>query len=421
MKMWDPYAEFRTTTLPNGLTVRAAHWPGKPWQYVGFVIHSGARHDPVGKEGLHHFVEHLVFQNAALPLKDLERFFKNSGGNVNTGITGYQFTSYGFELPLKKAVISKALDIFGRTLFAAQLRKKVEHERQVIVGEFGREYQNGTNLRLERRQNASVFGDTFLSRFTRPLGSPESIARSCISQRDLQECYDRSYTPANMTVVAVGGMSLEQFVELLSKSPFAVTKAGVRTSLPVPLATVKLSMEHEHTVSVSEFTTEPLTTCSYRSTVCLPGILKGSAMRVARRMLRIELGREVREKRAWSYTVEVSHSDYGDFLRASFGVQGLKMEALEKFGGVLDAVIEGLYRKRALFEEVRKHTIDSYQMIDLSGSGVFEGAMDDIAKCHRIITFGAALRGLQKVRFDDVRAVLHWLRPEQRWTCIVKP
>ena len=58
--MWDPYSEFRTATLPNGLTVHAAHWPGRPWESVGVLIHSGAEQDPFGLEGLSHFVEHLV-------------------------------------------------------------------------------------------------------------------------------------------------------------------------------------------------------------------------------------------------------------------------------------------------------------------------------------------------------------------------
>jgi len=44
--MWDPYAEFESATLPNGLKVYAAHWAERPWQAIGFVIHSGAEQDP---------------------------------------------------------------------------------------------------------------------------------------------------------------------------------------------------------------------------------------------------------------------------------------------------------------------------------------------------------------------------------------
>lgn len=421
MKIWDPYAGFKTATLPNGLTVRAAHWPGKPWQYVGFVIHSGARHDPPGQGGLQHFVEHLASMNGKVSYQKMRCFFSDHGGTADFGETGFPYTKFSFSLPAKNGVIKKALDIFGHMLLLAQLRKKIESERQIIVGEFGQEYQNEINLKIERRQNASVFGDTYLSRFTRPLGSLESITRERISRRDLQECYDRSYTPANMTVVAVGGKSLEELVQLLSESPFAITKAGVRTELPAPLTMVKPPTERQYVVSVKEFTTEPLTTCTSMSVACLPGILCRPALRIAEAMIHSDLENEVRDKRAWSYSVVANRTNYGEFYKFTLGSKGLKIDTLEEFGAIVDVVIAKLHGKSAKFEELKRQMINSYQMIDESGESVFESSMNDVAKFQRIRSYGATRRGLRKVTFDDVREVLHWLRPEQRWTCIIKP
>jgi hypothetical protein len=65
--------------------------------------------------------------------------------------------------------------------------------------------------------------------------------------------------------------------------------------------------------------------------------------------------------------------------------------------------------------------VDSYQMVDMSGDDVFEGAMDGVSHDQNIKTCGAERRELGRVCIDDIREVLHWLRPEQRWTCIVKP
>ena len=144
--MWDPYSEFESATLPNGLQVHAAHWEKRPWQAVGFVIHSGAEQDPVGLEGLIHFVEHLVSKNTPTSLKDMEMFFNDCGGSANFGMTGYGDSKYRFFVPADRAVITRAFDMFGQMLLQGRLERFVERERQVIIGEFHRRYPvNFTN------------------------------------------------------------------------------------------------------------------------------------------------------------------------------------------------------------------------------------------------------------------------------------
>jgi predicted Zn-dependent peptidase len=45
---------------------------------MGFLIHSGAEHDPIGLEGVAHFVEHTTSENAPIPKKELNDFFERS-------------------------------------------------------------------------------------------------------------------------------------------------------------------------------------------------------------------------------------------------------------------------------------------------------------------------------------------------------
>ena len=79
--MWDPYAEFESATLPNGLTVHAAHWSGRPWQAMGVLVHSCAEQDPVGLEGLAHFTEHLdASRSMEVPAQSVVSFFKDHDG-----------------------------------------------------------------------------------------------------------------------------------------------------------------------------------------------------------------------------------------------------------------------------------------------------------------------------------------------------
>ena len=239
--MWDPYAEFDSAMLPNGLTVHAAHWPGRPWEAMGFLIHSGAEHDLVGLEGLSHFVEHAVSENTDVSKRDMEAFFEDCGGMANLGTTGYPYTRYHFFVPIDRAVLIQAFSMFGQMLLSAKLEKFIERERQVIIGEFHRYYPVKLKLDLAVREHKILYNGYWLERFVRPLGNPESVRR--ITQSHLQSYYDTHYTPVNMSIVGVGGMMLSELVELISESPFATSKKGVRTLTPNPATDVALPTE----------------------------------------------------------------------------------------------------------------------------------------------------------------------------------
>src|SRR3990167_2964008 len=117
--MWDPFAEFQSAMLPNGLRVHVASWPYRPWVSVGFIIHAGARLDKVGFEGTAHFVEHLVSRNTPLTYRKINDFFEESGGGVSLGATSHHRTYYNFFVPLRK--FEEALQIFGSMLLSGNL------------------------------------------------------------------------------------------------------------------------------------------------------------------------------------------------------------------------------------------------------------------------------------------------------------
>ena len=175
--MWDPYAEFESTILPNGLTIYATHWQGRPWQAMGFVIHSGAEQDPIGLEGLAHFTEHAVTNNANISFTAINEFFNDQGGKVRLGTTGFAFTKWDFFLPLDKKLLSKTFSIFGHMLLMEKIEKFIERERQIIIGEFDRSFTTKVALDLAWKRQKALFTGTFLERFVNPVGTPESIKR----------------------------------------------------------------------------------------------------------------------------------------------------------------------------------------------------------------------------------------------------
>ncbi len=417
--MWDPYAEFQSATLPNGLTVHAAHWPGRPWETMGFLIHSGAEHDPVGLEGLSHFVEHMVSENADIPKKDMCAFFEDCGGKVSLGTTGYPFTSYQFFVPAKKAVLARAFSMFGHMLLSAEIKNNIERERQVILGEFHRNYPTKFKFDLDMREHKALYTGYWLERFVRPLGNPESVGR--IMQSELQSHYDMHYTPANMSVVAVGGMQLSELVELLSESPFATSKKGVRTPLPIPATALALPSETRHVFEISKHIIVPSEVGAYRSVAKIPGNINGRVVRIVTEMFDEVLNEEVRERRAWAYAINSSRHNFRYFYRFSINCGALALKALDDIEEVIEACVASMSDREDLFEQAKRRTLAGNFMTDPNGKSICSGALYDLAEDQRIISLREISDDLERVTMSDIRSVLQWLLPERRWTLITRP
>lgn len=419
--MWDPYAEFQSTVLSNGLTVHAAHWPNRPWEAMGFLIHTGAEHDPVGLEGLSHFVEHLVSKNTNIPSKDISAFFEDCGGIVNFGSTGYPQTCYKIFVPTDKTVLTKALSIFGRMLFSAKIEKFIERERQVIINEFRRRYTVKLTLDLDIREQKVLYAGYWLERFVSPIGTPDSIER--ILQGDLQLHYDKHYTPANMSIVAVGGMTLSELTELLSESPFKANKKGLRTPLPSPIIDFAQPLETRHVCELSKYVTMATTieVGSYRSVTRIPGNINARAIQILCEMFDEVLNEEVRERRAWTYHIDSSGLNYRYFYEFSINCGSFALKAIDEIEEVVEVCIASMKDREDLFEQVKRHILVSNFMIDSTGKKICDGALDDLAEYQRIISLAEYAKDTERVTMNDIRNLLQWLRPEWRWTRIQRP
>lgn len=417
--MWDPYAEFESATLPNGLTVHAACWPGRPWEAMGFLIHSGAEHDPVGLEGLAHFVEHLVSENIDVPQKEMCGFFEDCGGAVNFGSTGYPYTSYRFFVPANKSVIAKAFLMFGQMLLSAKIEKSIERERQVIIEEFNQKYPIKLNLELDIRKCKALHTGHWLERFVAPLGNPESVGR--ITQNELQSCYDKHYSPANISIVGVGGMTLSEIVELLCKSPFAANKKGIRTPLPTLLNDVALPSETRYVFETSKYVTFPFEVGSYYSVSKIPGSINVQTIHVLQKMLDDLLYEEVRERRAWTYCINSCRCNFRHFHEFSIECSALVLKAINSIEEVIEACITAIGDREDLFEQIKQRTIAGSLMVDPTGKGVCNGALDDLADYQRIISLVEYRNKFELITMNDVQDFLQWLRPERRWTLIRRP
>jgi predicted Zn-dependent peptidase len=417
--MWDPFAEFQSAKLPNGLTVYAAHWPRRPWEAMGFLIHSGAAQDPIGLEGIAHFVEHVVVENTPFSLGEIEATFTDYGGRVNLGTTGYFYTYFNFFVPIDKELLKRAFSIFGYMLLSAKLEKSIDAEREIIINEFHQVYPDKLKFDLKMRERKAVYSGYWFERFATILGTPESIA--LIEQKDLQRYYDTHYTPANMSIVGVGGMTLEELIELLSQSPFALYKKGERTPLPKPITDVKPPLETRYVVEMSKYTKIPLKTGTYRSVTKIPGKIHGAVIAIMRNMVQTLLSEEIRERRSWAYEIYVSQYDFPEFCEFIIHCDSLKLQAIDEIEKLIEDCIASIENRKNLFEQVKRRLLAALFMSDTTAREVCDNALLDLARYQRIKSQKEIYNELEAVTINDIGKALKYLHPDRRWTLIIRP
>jgi predicted Zn-dependent peptidase len=417
--LWDPYSEFQSATLGNGLTIHAVQMPCT-WQRMRFSIHSGATQDPDGKLGLAHFTEHVVSENAPLSCQAVEDYFRDLGGDVMLGATAYWRTYYGFYIPAEDEVVRQSLDLFGSMLLTSKLEKRIKREREVILNEYNKKYPVSFGYDIKMKSHAVLFKDMALGRSLDSLGIPETI--KVINEHDLQSFYDQHYTPANMTIVAVGAYTLDQLVHFFSESSFAIEKPGVRTAIP-PFSSFADVEQDRIEVIMSDYVDLTLLapSFSYESYVKIPLSFSFATVAICCRMLTELLDEEIRQRLGWTYSISSKLTEYVPFRRMQITSSSIAIKGLESIEEKVDSIIDRIFSATVLFEKIKKNRLAAALMNDESGLDVLNNAFDELYFMGKIITYEQGRKNLNAVTFEDVCTVASYWKSKSRLTVISKP
>lgn len=186
-------------TLNNGLRVVCVEMPHLHAAELAIYLKVGGRNDPPGREGLSHFLEHILFRGTAEFPSSLaiESAFEIIGGAPNAA-TDAESTYYYSRLHPDS--IKRGMEIFASMLMMPLLTG-IDIEKRIIAEE-AREDLN--------EQGEEVNPDTIVSRMLwprHPLGMPTigtlaSIA--AIELCDLEEHLKNYYVPSNAVLVVSG-------------------------------------------------------------------------------------------------------------------------------------------------------------------------------------------------------------------------
>lgn len=203
---------YRFVELPNKLKVLLISDADADKAAAALDVHVGSLQDPEHRQGLAHFLEHMLF----LGTKDYpeageyQSFISKHGGNHNA-FTASEHTNYFFEV--EHSALEPALDRFS-AFFKTPLftEKYVDREKNAVHSE----YQ--AKLKDDVRRNYEVIREVInpnhpASKFS--VGSLDTLSDNDQSpiQDDLKAFYQKYYSANLMTLVVLGKEDLDTLNE----------------------------------------------------------------------------------------------------------------------------------------------------------------------------------------------------------------
>lgn len=416
--MHDPYTEFTKHVLPNGLEVHSVFWD-RPWIGVEIVVHSGGREDLVTKPGLAHFVEHVVSKNIPKwEYAQSREFFEVCGGRANFGMTSYLSTIYKFAVPAEPGTFHEALTIFGLMLLEAQIKDNIERERNVILREFNERYPFLEKLNWDMDVRSSLFPEHRLETWNRPLGRPEGFME--ITKKDLQDFYDKHYTPANMSLVVVGGLKTKDVISELKKGPFGDSKDGKRNPVLQQPYQIPNPQNNYRTVKLSDHVNFRVDQTEYMARWAFPADFPWQSCRVFNKMLKHLLFEEIRQKQGLTYSISTHYALFQDVNEYEI-VSRVSPNATNHINELVRRCIEMVPSERNVFERKLESSKRECLMLDLSGQDLADDSANDLALKHQIIPQQESWDQLHKVTFEQMIEATSLLSTKRQYTFITCP
>lgn len=196
--------------LADGTELLMASRPGADTASLRVVVRSGASHDPPGKEGLAHLVEHLVFHGSQdLPGPEFRTRVAAAGGRLNAH-TVSQATVYMLDAPAG-AFAPLARD-FLRMVTSPMLPggKRLERELGIIRTESTYHFRGSA---LGSQIEGSLFSS--VSAAYALIGSENSRGR--ITREDVLKFYTSEYLTSNISLVFTGAVGVDDARRLVDE------------------------------------------------------------------------------------------------------------------------------------------------------------------------------------------------------------
>ncbi len=292
---------YEKTILDNGIKVITQEVPHLLSVSIGVWVRMGSRHEEREKNGISHFIEHMLFKGTERrSAQDIAREIDSVGGTLNA-FTSREYTAFyakvlGKDLPVGMDLLS---DIYLHPLFAAE---EIAKERMVILEE----------INLVKDTPDDLIHDLFVMNLWKDhplgysiLGTPETV--SAITREDLRSYYRAFYLGVPVLVTAAGRVRHREIVETVEEALGGLSYSGGMDGFPPPSAQPGIYVEERDLEQVHLCLGFPAIPQNHpeRYTAYLLNTIIGGGMSS-------RLFQEVREKRGLAYSIYSYLSCYQD-------------------------------------------------------------------------------------------------------------
>ena len=205
----SPLRDIETTVLANGVRVITEPMPHVRSVSVGVWIASGSRRETPERNGISHFIEHMLFKGtSSRSAEDIARSVDSIGGNLDA-FTAKELVC--FNTKVLDQHLSQAFDVLADLVLHPSFREEdIEKEKGVILEE----------IKMEADSPDYLVHEIFSSNFWKdhPLGKPILGTRETVKRFDrdsILEYYSAVYVPSNLIVTAAGNLTHERLVGLV--------------------------------------------------------------------------------------------------------------------------------------------------------------------------------------------------------------
>ncbi len=395
--MKQPERDIQQAELPNGVVIVTEKMPHVRSVSVGIWLSSGSRAESPEKNGIAHFIEHMVFKGTRKRTAEEIAQSVDSIGGMLDAFTAKEMTC--FNAKVLDQHIAVAVDVLSDLVLHPRFDPQdIAKEKQVVLEE----------IKMEEDNPEYLIHELFTQNFWRGhplgmpiLGTPETVSQ--FSQQAVSDCFEEWYAPNRVVITAAGNLEHARLVDLVARE-FDGTVRSPAAAKPTPPATHacveqrdKKELEQVHIVlGVPSY---PLAH-ERRYAASLLNVILGGGMSS-------RLFQNIRERQGLAYAIESDLSPYTDSGVLSV-YAGTSRESAEQ---LIRSVCDEFRKVRAegvSSGELRraKDHLKGSMMLSLESTSA---RMSNLARqamyLHRFISLDEMLASIEAVTLEEVHAI----------------
>jgi predicted Zn-dependent peptidase len=395
--MNQPARDIQQAELPNGVVIVTEKMPHVRSVSVGIWLASGSRAESSERNGIAHFIEHMVFKGTRKRTAEQIAQSVDSVGGMLDAFTAKEMTCFNAKvldehLPVAVDVLS---DLVLRPRFDAE---DIAKEKQVVLEE----------IKMEEDNPEYLIHELFTQNFWRGhplgmpiLGTPETVSQ--FSRGSVSECFEEWYAPNHVVITAAGNLEHARLVDLVAREfdGAARSATAARPAPPDTHACVeqrdKKELEQVHIVlGVPSY---PLAH-ERRYAASLLNVILGGGMSS-------RLFQNIRERQGLAYAIESDLSPYTDSGVLSV-YAGTSRESAAQLIRSVSEEFRNVRGDGVSIEELRraKDHLKGSMMLSLESTS---SRMSNLARqamyLHRFISLDEMLASIEAVTREEVHAI----------------